>query len=123
MSGDVSELFQFAADLGKASIRAAKEADRALEKGAHNIKEALAAQAKGSRNKGFRKMGKAISYDNPADLTYEIGPDKDRRGGALGNIFFFGTSKGGGSGDLGAALDAEIPALEEHVGKMVEDLL
>ena len=49
----------------------------------------------------------AISYDQIGGvraLGYEIGPDKDRHAGALANVAFFGTSRGGGTVDFDGPL-------------------
>ena len=67
-----------------------------------------------------RPWPSAISYDSAyrlGQVGYEIGPDKGRRGGALGNIYYFGTSRGGGSGDIDKPLNSEAPRLEKALGE------
>lgn len=120
MSG-ADELRAFAADLGKISSKALPETDEVLKKGAQNIKDDLVAEARGSTH--FKGMAGSISYDSMYGIghaKYEIGPDKGRRGGALGNIAYFGTSRGGGTLDLEGPLARESPNLERELDKLVD---
>jgi len=121
MSGG-DDLMKFAADLGKVASRAVTDVDPVLKKGAQNIKNDLVSEARGSRTLGANLAG-SISYDpigGLGSLGYEIGPDKSRPGGPLGNIYYFGTSRGGGTGDLEGPLVREAPALERELGKLVD---
>lgn len=120
MSG-ADELRAFAADLGKIASKALPDTDAVLKKGAQNIKDDLVADARGSKH--FKGMAGSISYDSMYGIghaKYEIGPDKSRRGGALGNIYYFGTSRGGGTGDLEGPLAREAPNLERELNKLVD---
>lgn len=120
MSG-ADELRAFAADLGKIASKALPDTDAVLKKGAQNIKDDLVADARGSKH--FKGMAGSISYDSMYGIghaKYEIGPDKGRRGGALGNIYYFGTSRGGGTGDLEGPLARETPNLERELNKLVD---
>lgn len=127
MSAD-AELRAFADDLGKIAVQAVPEANKVLEKGALNIKNGLVSNLQGSRS--FKGMAGSISYDPKfsglTSLGFVIGPDKARRGGALGNIAFFGTSRGGGTVDLEGPLQAEAPVieglLEDLVGKWADSV-
>lgn len=107
MNDDIGRLVQ---DLGKIGAKAVKELDGIVEKAALNIKNELRADASASTH--FKGMANSISYDRyykVGEVRYVVGPDKSRRGGALGNIFYFGTSRGGGSGDLDKPLRSEAP--------------
>ncbi len=120
MSG-ADELRAFAADLGKIASKALPDVDTVLKKGAQNIKDDLVAEARGSTH--FKGMAGSISYDSMYGIghaKYEIGPDKGRRGGALGNIAYFGTSRGGGTLDLEGPLARETPNLERELDKLVD---
>lgn len=120
MSG-AGELRAFAADLGKIASKAFPDTDAVLKKGAQNIKDDLVADARGSKH--FKGMAGSISYDSMYGIghaKYEIGPDKSRRGGALGNIYYFGTSRGGGTGDLEGPLAREAPNIERELNKLVD---
>lgn len=116
-----AELNSFAADLGKIAVGAVPAVDKVLEKGALKIKEGLVRNLQSSPS--FKGMSGSISYDRKfsglTSLGYVIGPDKSRRGGALGNIAFFGTSRGGGTVDLEGPLREEAPVIEG----LVDDLL
>ena len=123
ISFDASELQRLAVDFGKASAGLLKDVDKVAQKAAQNIKDDLNAQAAGS---SFRGMAGSVTYDRTfsrGSVGYEVGPDKDRRGGALGNIFFFGTSRGGGTGDLDAPLREEEPRFIKALGDLAEDSL
>lgn len=114
MSG-ADDLRAFSADLGRVAGKVVKDVDPVLKKGAQNIKDDLRAGASGSDFKGIIP---SLSYDpvgGVGSLGYEIGPDKARRGGALGNIAYFGTSRGGGTLDLEGPLERERPNLEREL--------
>lgn len=119
ISADLSGLNKFGANMGKVAGQAVPEIDAVLEKGALNIKDELVAGARASRH--FKGMAGSISYDSKASigaLRFEIGPDKSRKGGALGNIFYFGTSRGGGTGDLDGPLANEEPRTYSELLKL-----
>jgi hypothetical protein len=87
-----------------------KDVDAVLKKGVQNMKNEI--QADASASKHFKGMAGSITYDSyylPGRARYVVGPDKSRRGGALGNIYYFGTSRGGGSGDIDKPLRNEEP--------------
>lgn len=123
-----AELRAFADDLGKIAAQAVPEAKKILEKGALKIKDGLTENVKASKH--FKGMAGSISYDPKfqglTSLGFVIGPDKARRGGALGNIAFFGTSRGGGTVDLEGPLREEAPVieglLENLVGKWADSV-
>lgn len=111
-------LSRFGDDLGKVASRALPDVDKVLEKGALNIKNDLVAGVSGSTH--FKGMAGSIDYEaihGAGGLSYEVGPNKAKRGGALGNIYYFGTSRGGGHGDLEGPLLREAPSLESHLDK------
>lgn len=128
MSGtefDTSELRAFTADLGDAAAKAGVEVRPVIQRGALNIKRQLVAEMGASDH--FKGIAPSISYDT-AIVTdgFEalIGPDPDRAGGALENIAYFGSSRGGGTvpDPLGALL-AEVPNVERYLADALEDLL
>ena len=57
---------------------------------------------------------------SPAGLEAEIGPDKSRPQGALGNLLEFGSENNPPHNDGGRALQAEEPRFLEHLGKIVD---
>lgn len=120
---DSSELRVLEQNLGRASSDVLQQADEVLKKGAQNVKEELAADA--STSPHFKTLAGAMSYDSdyrPGQAAYEVGPDKSRRGGSLGNIYYFGTSRGGGTGDIDKPLRTEGPRLEQNLADLAEQL-
>jgi hypothetical protein len=117
---DSSQLRELSQNLGRVSGGLLGDADKVLKRGAQNIKNELVADAQASKH--FHGMAGSISYDSDYRLgqaAYEIGPDKGRRGGALGNIAYFGTSRGGGTLDLDTPLSNEAPRLEKALGDLL----
>lgn len=107
---DSSEVGTLAADLGKAGAAGVDEATKVVKKGAHNIKTDSARRITGLAHAPAYPA--AITYDVTfgwGTITAEIGPDKGRRQGALGNILEYGTVKNPPHPHLGPALDAEEP--------------
>ena len=124
ISFDSSELLRLAADFGRATKDLLPDVDKVVKKGAQNLKDAYVAQARGS---SFRGIVPSISYDSdyrPGRVQYEIGPDKDRSGGPLGNLYYFGGAHGGGgTGDLDGPLQGEAPRFLDALGDLAEDRL
>ena len=110
MSDGIQELRQLSTNLGKIAGSAVKDVDEVLKKGVHNIKSEMVADVSASEH--FKGMAGSITYEShylPGRARWVVGPDKSRRGGALGNIYYFGTSRGGGSGDIEKPLRSEEP--------------
>lgn len=110
------ELARLARDLGNAGGSIMSDLHPVMKRAAQNIKTDLVENVRASRH--FKGMARSISYDrvdvSPTSVVYEVGPDKARPGGGLGNIAFFGTSRGGGTVDLEGPLFAEVPNLERE---------
>lgn len=124
MDFDASELRSLAADLGKASREVFEEAEATTEKAAHNIKETMRAEAESSG--AYRHFSGSISYDRKmsvGSIAYEVGPDKGRTQGALGNILYFGTSKNAPVLDVESGLSKEAPEFERRIADMAARLL
>ena len=110
MSDGSAELRALATNLGHVAGSALKDVDAVLKKGVDNIKREMVADVSGSEH--FKGMARAITYEShylPGRARWVVGPDKSRRGGALGNIYYFGTSRGGGTGDIEKPLRSEEP--------------
>jgi hypothetical protein len=118
MSDGTQELRQLATNLGKIAGSAVKDVDEVLKKGVHNIKTEMIADLGSSHSawskaapRGFRVISRSITYEShylPGRARWVVGPDK-AKGGALANIYYFGTSRGGGSGDIDKPLRTEEP--------------
>lgn len=116
---DVSEVTGFVDSVGRITASATREVDAVVKKGAQNVKTEMVADASASPH--FKGMAGSISYDQLGPGSYEVGPDKGRRGGALGNIYYFGTSRGGGSGDIDKPVQSETPRFERALTDLVND--
>lgn len=119
---DLSEVRALATDLGKTSREVEREADKVLERGALGVKNAMAEDAQ--KHTGHAKhFHRSISYDRRygvGRMSYEIGPDKGRIQGALGNLLYFGSSNNAPTLDIEAGLIEEEPKLLSEMGKMLE---
>ncbi len=118
MSDGAAELRQFATNLGRVAGSAVQDVDEVLKKGVQNIKTEMIADLGGSHSawkkaspRGFRVISRSISYEShylPGRARWVVGPDKSK-GGSLANIYYFGTSRGGGTGDIDKPLRSEEP--------------
>lgn len=124
MSDGIAELRQLSENLGKIAGSAVKEVDAVAQKGALNIKKEMVYSVVWSKHfnsKKGRGLAQSISYDShylPGRVRYEIGPDKNKPGGALGNIAYFGTSRGGGTLDIEQPLRSEGPRFQSALAEL-----
>lgn len=122
---DTSELRTLAVDLTHAAALPMEDVRGVVAKGALNIKTQMRAEM--SRSRHFKGITQSITYDTTIGATgvsAEIGPDKDYKGGALANIAYFGSSRGGGTvPDPKGALEAEAPNVEQYMAALVDRLL
>lgn len=120
MSDGTVELRSLATNLGRVAGDAVKDVDGVLKKGVQNMKTEMIADVSRS---SFHGMSGSITYEShylPGRARWVVGPDKSRRGGALGNIYYFGTSRGGGTGDIEKPLRSEGPRLQSELEKLAE---
>jgi len=124
ISIDSDDITRLVVDLDKAVSRAPQEAAKVVEKGALNIKNDARRRVGGLRH--------APAY--PSTITYdtsqgwrgpeaEIGPDKRRRQGALGNLIEFGSVHNPPRPHMIPAADAELPRFERHMEDLSVRLL
>lgn len=118
---DVEGARELADDLDSIPGELRKEVRKVVSKGALNIKNDLRREARSAGT--YRHFHRAIDYDMVGDLEAEIGPDKGRVQGALGNILYFGTSKNAPVLDLNGPLNREEPRFELALIQAVEKLL
>lgn len=120
MQFDAHELTAFAADLGKAAAIAPAEAAKVVTKGAVNIKADARRRVSGMPH--IPAYPRSITFDavrvTRLGATTEIGPDKERRQGKLGNILEYGSPKRPPVPHLSPAAEAEEPRFR----KAMEDL-
>lgn len=119
---DLSEVRALATDLGRTTKVVEREADRVLERGALGVKNKMVEDARASHDGHARRFAGSISYDRRygvGRLGYEIGPDKDRPQGALGNLLYFGSENNAPTLDIEAGLIEEEPRLMSEMAKML----
>jgi hypothetical protein len=105
-----AEFEALAAELAGAPERLAALVPPVVSKGALNIKNDWRANASGNAHAPHYPASITYDMDVRADaVEAEIGPDKDKKQGALGNILEFGTSKNPPHNDGGRALAVEEP--------------
>jgi hypothetical protein len=119
---DGHEVVVLADDLDQAAGVALADVRAVVAKGALNIKRDAARRSSGLAH--APAYPRSITYDSHETRTgawAEIGPDKDKRQGALGNILEYGTKKNAPIPHLGPAGEAEEPrfarAMESLVAK------
>lgn len=120
---DMNEVRSFAADMMEASQRVVDQVPRVVERGGFNIKSQLQEDLRGSGNAGFRYVASTVSYDMLNQrFTVEVGPSKPA--GALANVAFFGTYKGGGTvAPPETALAKEEPNFLRELERLAGDFL
>lgn len=121
---DVSDVYEFALGLDKSAGDVFGKMRPVVSKGALNIKKDLQQDAQGHPHTAY--LPAAISYDTKATksvISAEIGPDKDKPGGAIANVVYFGTSKNAAVLDINGPLDREEPKFLKAIEDVIGDLL
>jgi hypothetical protein len=120
----MSDLRTLAHDLAAAAVKVQAEALAITEHAAVNVKNGWRANA-GSSALHAPSYPASISYDlvpgegikgNP---VFEVGPDKTKRQGALGNLIEFGSVHNPPHNDGGRALADEGPKFEAAIDSAV----
>lgn len=122
-------LQQIARDLREAPAAAQRQALEVLEHAAVKVKEGWRDNARASAGQHARRYPDSISYDMAigaglhGHIEFEVGPDKDKPQGALGNVLEFGSVHNAPHNDGGRALQTEAPALENALAAVTLDAL
>jgi hypothetical protein len=121
---DTSGLAELTAHLREVQQRTPGEAKQILKRGAGNIKDDARKRIRGNSYAPayYRAIGYDVIWHGESGYA-EIGPDKDRRQGALGNILEYGTVNNAPRPHLGPALAAEEPRFAEQLEKLGQELL
>ncbi|GIF14788.1 hypothetical protein [Actinoplanes teichomyceticus] len=117
---DTTEVGKLAAQIDHAVEVLPREIRAVVQRGAFNIKRD--AQKRIGRGPYLPAYARSISYDSretPTGAWAEIGPDKDRPQGPLGNILEYGSPGRAPIPHLAPALAAEAPRFE----KALEDVV
>lgn len=125
MGATVSGLDELREDLTKAHEEILDGARGVVAKGMLNIKKETKGRWSGLAH--APSLPRAVTYDTKVSGTVasgEVGPDKARRQGALGNLIEYGSVNNAPIPALNPALDAEEPrftkALEDLGGDLLE---
>lgn len=125
---DASDLSSLSADLGEAKRGTVKNLRKALEFTARGVRDVARQNATGMAH------APAFPYSITYDLKYreafggtsmeaEIGPDKDRAQGALGNLIEFGSVHNPPQGIMHGALQANEADFERGIDRAVNDAM
>lgn len=117
MDVEAHGLVELLGDLARAQTRSVAEFAAVVNKGAVNVKREWRQRWSGIGH--APALPAAVTYDVSYGLgriEAEIGPDKDRRQGALGNVIEFGTVNNAPIPGGLPALDAEAPRFERALG-------
>jgi hypothetical protein len=120
----MSDADRLANDLAAAPLKAVPLAAAVVKKTAQNVKDHMVNEARS--NGTYKHFHRSISYDVHlafGGIEAEIGPDKDRTQGALGNVLYFGTSKNAPVLDINSGLRAEEEAFAENLADAAERAL
>lgn len=119
-----SEMDELAADLGKIPGRMVSKQIAAVEGSSKRVEAGW--RQRWSSISHAPHIPQAITHEvkvRPGQVTGIIGPDKDLRQGALGNILEYGTSNNAPIPGGGPALQAEEPRLLKAIADIGEDIL
>ena len=128
MDADFSELMQLSRDLEQGGEAISGNVRKAIQVTSQKIKEDARASVRG--RKGLGHAAHAITYDtkeSASGVESEIGYDKGRGAGKLGNLIEFGAPNSGNhlspSHDLGNALLNNEDDFVHGLEKAVDDAL
>lgn len=125
----MDDLRSLAHDLSEAPRKAQRDVIGVVEHGAVNVKQGWAENAKQTAPHFAPHYPASISYDLSLGAALvgrveaEIGPDKSKRQGPLGNILEFGSANNPPHNDGGRALRAEAAKFEQAVAAVTLDAL
>lgn len=126
---DRSELDKLAADLGEVPKRSSRNLRQAIEVTARHVRDTARQNASGMAH--APAFPYSITYDitgsgdsgTGSTLDAEIGPDKDRPQGALGNLIEYGSVRNPPQGIMHGALQSNEADFERGIDLAVADAL
>lgn len=124
LSMDHGEVDRWAVKLTEAASRSPREAAAVVGKGALNIKNGARRRSGGLAHAPAYPY--SIGYDQWMSFggpVAEIGPDKGKRQGPLGNILEYGTEKNAPIPHIAPSADEELPRFERACENLGESLL
>lgn len=121
---DIEGIVELVTALDLAAAEVGVKTRGVVEKGALNIKRDWQQRASGLRHAPLYPA--SITYDLAVKgfgIEAEVGPDKDRPQGALGNLITFGSANNAPSGDDVAVLSTEAPKFVKAMTDLADGLL
>ena len=119
----MTDMDDLVATFGAAPGRAFTGARRVLEVAAAKIKKDMARDFEAAGGQHARHVHRAVDYQVNG-LRAEIGVNKDKPQGALGNVLAFGTVNNAPLLDIARSMRAELPhaekALADEIAKALE---
>ncbi|MFL4904820.1 hypothetical protein ACJ6WF_16935 [Streptomyces sp. MMS24-I2-30] len=116
---DMSDVRALQRHLARSVPRMRRDARAVVARGALNVKRDWAANARASSGRHAPAYPSSVSYDllpiGPDVIDAEIGPDKARTQGPLGNLLEYGSVHNPPHNDGGRALAAELPRFETQM--------
>ncbi|MFC6017797.1 hypothetical protein ACFP2T_16470 [Plantactinospora solaniradicis] len=115
-AGDVDRLAALLAEVGE---DAPAESRKVVSRGALQIKQDAQQRVQGLQHAPY--YPRSISYDTKQTATgaeAEVGPDKHRRQGPLGNLIEFGSINNPPRPHIIPAGEAELPKFEKAMGDL-----
>lgn len=125
----MDDLRSLARDLSEAPASAQRDVAAVVGHAAMNVKNGWAENARQSAGHHARLYPSSISYDLSigaalaGTIRAEVGPDKSKPQGPLGNLIEFGSVNNPPHNDGGRALDAEAANFERAVADATLDAL
>lgn len=125
----MDDLRSLAMDFTEAPRKAQREAVEVVARDALAVKGGWRDNARGSAGSHARSYPNSISYDVSfgaalvGRVEAEVGPDKNRPQGALGNLIEFGSVNNPPHNDGGRALRDEAPKFEKALADAALDAL
>lgn len=119
-------LNELRADLGSAITKAPVQTRQAVEVTSRKVKDSMRARAAeiGPHAKAYpNSISYDILYANAVSVRSEIGPDKDKPQGALGNLLNFGSVHNPPHEHVGAALDENEADFERGLDLAMASIL
>lgn len=120
----ITGLTEVIAALDQAPTALQRNVRTAVERTARTVRDDARSRITGHRY--LPRYPASITYDITSTATgaeAEIGPDKSRPQGALGNLIEYGSSKNAPLPHLSPALDAAEPDAEAGIDAAVQDAL
>jgi hypothetical protein len=123
---DLTGLDALTAGIARTQAAIAADAAAIVKRGAQNIKTGWQANARASAPAHAPAYPASISYDITTAggvIEAEIGPDKERRQGALGNLLEYGSAHNPPHNDGGIALADEEPRFQAQVQALADRVM